>query len=107
MTRSRLNLFLLGLLLVFGFTAGEARAQAVYGSISGSVADAQGAVVPNAKVTITSVDRKTSDTVETNASGVYAKERLLPGRGNSERVGVVHHDRGDEHIAPRTHRDIA
>src|SRR6185503_8661915 len=54
-------------------------AQAVYGSISGTVTDPSGAVVSGATVTITSVERKTSDTVTTNDSGFYVKERLLPG----------------------------
>jgi outer membrane receptor protein involved in Fe transport len=58
----------------------EARAQAVYGSIAGTVTDAQGAVVPDATVTITSVERNTSDTVQTNESGLYVKDRLLPGK---------------------------
>jgi outer membrane receptor protein involved in Fe transport len=57
----------------------SAGAQAVYGSISGTVTDPNGAVVSGAKVTITSVDRKTSDTVMANDSGLYVKERLLPG----------------------------
>ena len=34
---------------------------------------------PGATVTITSVERKTSDDVVTNESGIYLKERLLPG----------------------------
>src|SRR6185295_11490776 len=56
-----------------------ASAQAVYGSISGIITDPTGAVVPGATVTITSVERKTSDEVVTNESGIYLKERLLPG----------------------------
>src|SRR5436309_5011642 len=56
-----------------------ASAQAVYGSVSGIVTDSTGAVVPGATVTITSVERKTSDTVVTNESGLYVKERLVPG----------------------------
>ena len=56
-----------------------ASAQAVYGSISGIVTDASGGVVPGTTVTITSVDRKTSDVVISNESGFYLKERLLPG----------------------------
>src|SRR5436309_5461127 len=56
-----------------------ASAQAVYGSVSGIVTDSTGAVVPGASVTITSVERKTSDTVVTNEAGFYVKERLLPG----------------------------
>jgi hypothetical protein len=56
-----------------------AAAQAVYGSISGTVSDATGGVLPGATVVITSVERKTVDTVLTNESGVYVKDRLLPG----------------------------
>ena len=61
------------------FAPSRASAQAVYGSVSGIVADASGAVVPGATVTITSVDRKTIDTVVTNESGLYLKDRLVPG----------------------------
>jgi Carboxypeptidase regulatory-like domain/TonB dependent receptor-like, beta-barrel len=56
-----------------------AHAQAVYGSIAGTVVDSQGAVVPGATVTLTSVERKTVSTTTSNASGNYAKDRLLPG----------------------------
>ena len=76
--RNKLPLLLLGLLLMTGL-AHEIHAQAVYGSISGTVTDAQGAVVPDANVTITSIDRNTSDTVKTNESGLYVKDRLVPG----------------------------
>lgn len=55
-------------------------AQAVYGSISGTVTDNTGAVIPDATVTIRSVERNTSDTVSTNNSGFFTKERLLPGQ---------------------------
>jgi hypothetical protein len=61
-------------------SAGSVRAQAVYGSIAGTVADATGATVPGATVTVTSIERQTVDTVVTNASGNYVKDRLLPGR---------------------------
>jgi len=57
----------------------DARAQAVYGSIAGVVTDTSGAAVPGANVTITSIQRKTVDTVVANASGLYEKDRLLPG----------------------------
>ena len=56
-----------------------ASAQAVYGSIAGSVVDSSGGVLPGVTVTITSVERKTVDTVVTNEQGQYVKERLLPG----------------------------
>ncbi|HEY8186262.1 MAG TPA: TonB-dependent receptor [Pyrinomonadaceae bacterium] len=76
--RNKLLFIVLGLLLITGL-ARQTNAQAVYGSISGTVTDAQGAVVPDATVTITSIDRNTSDTVQTNDSGLYVKDRLLPG----------------------------
>ncbi len=55
-----------------------AHAQGVYGSINGTVTDATGAVVPNAMVTITDVNKGTSRTVQTNAAGEYAASRLIP-----------------------------
>ncbi len=66
-------------LVVTALGAPGARAQAVYGSIAGIVTDPSGAALPGASVTITSVERRTSDTVVTQASGLYVKERLLPG----------------------------
>ncbi len=76
--KNKLPFLLLGLLFVTGLSH-ETHAQAVYGSISGTVTDAQGAVVPDATVTITSIERNTSDTTKTNDSGLYVKDRLLPG----------------------------
>src|SRR5258705_1395114 len=75
---TKLPLLLLGLLLITGL-AHETHAQAVYGSISGTVTDSQGAVIPDATVTITSTERNTSDTATTNDSGLFVKDRLLPG----------------------------
>ena len=60
-------------------TGGSAAAQAVYGSISGTITDNTGAVLPGVTVTITSLERKTTDEVVTNESGFYVKDRLLPG----------------------------
>ena len=62
------------------FLPTPSRAQAVYGSISGTVIDESGAVLPGVTVTLTSVDRGTVDTAVTNQSGFFLKERLLPGR---------------------------
>ncbi len=55
-------------------------AQAVYGSVAGTVNDPSGAALPGVTVTITSVERKTVDTVVTNETGQYVKDRLLPGK---------------------------
>ncbi|MCA1583462.1 MAG: carboxypeptidase-like regulatory domain-containing protein [Acidobacteria bacterium] len=54
-------------------------AQAVYGSISGTVRDNSGGVLPGVTVTITSLERQTTDAVVSNESGFYVKDRLLPG----------------------------
>ena len=52
--------------------------QAVYGSINGTITDNTGAVVPNATVTITDVSKGTSVTVQSNGSGEYVVEHLIP-----------------------------
>src|SRR6476646_4003865 len=66
------------LVVIAGWPA-PTSAQAVYGSIAGTVADSTGAALPGANVTITSVERKTTDSVVANGVGFFAKERLLPG----------------------------
>jgi hypothetical protein len=58
--------------------AQSAPAQAVYGSILGTVTDNTGAVVPNADVTVTDVSKGTSVKVQTNESGQYTAQHLIP-----------------------------
>jgi hypothetical protein len=53
--------------------------QAVYGSISGTVADATGAVIPGAKVTITDTGKGVSFSTTTNDSGNYSQTHLIAG----------------------------
>jgi Carboxypeptidase regulatory-like domain/TonB dependent receptor len=60
------------------FTIPAAQAQAVYGSIIGTVTDPQGAAVANAKVTVTDQRKGTSDTTTTNESGNYSVTHLIP-----------------------------
>src|ERR1700761_7051762 len=55
-----------------------AHAQAVYGSIYGSVTDNTGAVVPNATITITDTAKGTSTTTTSNQSGDFTAEHLIP-----------------------------
>ncbi len=50
------------------------------GALSGVVADATGAVVPNATVTVTEADTNAKQVVTTNASGRYTVGLLKPGR---------------------------
>src|SRR3954453_16106959 len=67
------------LILIF---RGDLRAQAVSGSLLGTVTDATGALVANAKVTSTEVNTGLSRTSETNASGNYTFPNLPPGTYN-------------------------
>lgn len=52
----------------------------VYGSISGTVIDPNGAVIQNAKVSIFSVDASRTETASTNDEGFYKFEKLAPGK---------------------------
>ncbi len=55
-----------------------AQAQAVYGSIFGTVKDDTGAVIPNANITVTDVAKGTSVTAVSGASGDYLVQHLIP-----------------------------
>lgn len=57
-------------------------AQSQFGEISGTVTDPNGAVVPNATVTVTGVTVGLSRTATTNAQGFYAFRQLPPGSYN-------------------------
>ena len=76
---SRVLCVLVVLAIALMSSVSTAAAQAVYGSISGTVSDATGGVLPGATVVVTSVERKTVDTVIANESGFFVKDRLLPG----------------------------
>jgi hypothetical protein len=56
-----------------------ANAQAVYGSIGGTVVDASGSTVANAKVTVTDLDRQVVFTTQTDVSGHYVERHLIAG----------------------------
>jgi Carboxypeptidase regulatory-like domain/TonB dependent receptor len=73
----RSHLVLLGLLCLAG-GGFRAAAQAVYGSIFGTVTDNTGAVVPNATITVTDVSKGTAVMVQTNDSGEYTVQHLIP-----------------------------
>ena len=55
-------------------------AQAVYGSVFGTITDSRGSAAPKAAVTITNIDTGVSETARSNSSGYYTQTRLVPGR---------------------------
>src|SRR5690242_16754880 len=79
MRRLRIVGWVLVLCLMFGLSATMTLGQAVYGSIAGTVSDAQGAAVAGAKVTITSLEKGNAEETTTNESGNYTVTRLIPG----------------------------
>jgi outer membrane receptor protein involved in Fe transport len=53
-------------------------AQAVYGSVFGTVTDASGAAIPGATVTVTDENKGTSVSAKSNESGNYTVEHMIP-----------------------------
>jgi len=56
----------------------KASAQAVYGSVFGTLTDPTGAAVPGAKVTVASATKGTSFETTTNSDGNYSVTHLIP-----------------------------
>jgi len=69
---------ILVLCFALGFGASTSLGQAVYGSISGMVTDAQGNAVSGAKVTVTNLAKGTTEEAVTNDSGNYTVTHLVP-----------------------------
>lgn len=69
--------FAIPLLLVSG---SQIQAQTVTGTISGTVLDPSGAVVPNAEVSVTNQETSVVRTTTGTADGLYSVPSLLPGR---------------------------
>lgn len=75
------RLVVLGLAVLFSaflLNAPKSSGQAVFGSIIGTVTDAQGNAVVGAKVTVTSVTKSTVFQTTTNESGNYSVTHLIP-----------------------------
>jgi hypothetical protein len=77
---------MLGLVLCLGLIAGVANAQVTTGTVKGIVNDPNGAVVPNAKVTITKKSNGETHTAQTSGSGTFQFDNLLVGEDYSVTV---------------------
>ncbi len=75
--RGRWTVWAIVAILTVFFTA-SASAQQVFGSIYGTITDASGAAVANAKITISDPAKGTSFELTTDASGNYRKGQLIP-----------------------------
>ena len=78
MVRRSIWVGLVVLCLVCGFKTSTTLAQAVFGSILGTVTDSQGGAVSGAKVTVTSLGKSTAVETTTNESGNYEVTHLIP-----------------------------
>src|ERR1700761_6233937 len=75
--------FVLALLaLLFSWGAPAARAQVLYGGLTGNVTDSSGAVIPGAQVKAVSAQTGASYDQTTDAQGIYRFPALLPGTYN-------------------------
>jgi len=79
------------------FASPSTWAQTTYGSITGSVVDPSGAIVPDAKVTLTNMGTKETRTQQSLADGLYQFVNLIPGtyRLDVEKEGFQHTIRPD------------
>src|SRR3984885_4202301 len=75
-----LGLALLAATVLVALTPSVGWGQNVYGTITGTVTDASGAVISDAAVTLTNLDNGEKHSIQTNASGNYTFVNLLPGR---------------------------
>ena len=74
------------LMAIFSLTASPLKAQTFYGTITGTVMDASGGVIPNATVTAINIGTNEARTMKTNAAGEYRFVNLVP---TTYRVEVV------------------
>ena len=69
----------IGLLPLLGPAAS---AQSIFANVSGTVTDASGAVVPDARITVQDVNSKAARRITTSASGYYSIAELPAGTYN-------------------------
>jgi carboxypeptidase family protein/TonB-dependent receptor-like protein len=78
MSKAHLRVLTLTVFAGMSLLASQAKAQAVYGSIFGTVTDPKGAAVAGATVTVTDESKGTAVSVTSNATGDYAVPHLIP-----------------------------
>jgi hypothetical protein len=66
------------LALALGLLCARVHAQAIYGSINGTVLDPSGAAVVGARVTVTDVNKGTQRVQTSNTTGAYYVQNLIP-----------------------------
>jgi trimeric autotransporter adhesin len=76
--KSRMHALLAFVVVLLLATAGV-QAQTNYGTVRGEVKDVQGAVIPNAKITLTNQDTKVAKTGVANGAGIYEFGGVDPG----------------------------
>jgi len=69
---------LLLLLCLVALAPSRSLAQAIFGSVDGTVTDSSGAVVPNASITITDTDKGTTRVITSSDSGTFLVHDLIP-----------------------------
>ncbi|MBL8174681.1 MAG: carboxypeptidase regulatory-like domain-containing protein, partial [Bryobacterales bacterium] len=71
-------------LLLTALFSAQVHAQAIFGSIQGTVSDETGAVVPNVRITARNVNTGVAVSVQTNDRGLYFLGELRPGQYDVE-----------------------
>jgi hypothetical protein len=99
---------LLRLFLILGVACGVGWAQTFQGSITGTLTDSTGAVIPGALVTVQEVDKGFSRSATTENDGTYGIPLLPPGRYRlvAQKEGFAKTMRGPITLLVNQHLDI-